>query len=395
MKRRVFLAAALAVIAVLSISAAKAEILAMLNYETKSEDSLKALKNPIAPPAREEGIAIMDVDPNSANYGQILMTIPLPGDLIAHHIFYNKDLTKGYVTSLGKPELRVIDMTRFPYRLKTVSVPDCAVGEDVIFSDDNKTFYVTCMGSSAVIVGDAVADKPTHTIHTPEPYPHGIALHEGIDRLLVTSTVDAATLGDARDMITVIRASTNEVLPSLRASNKEESPAGEAPVEILFVPGSNPPIAYITNMFGHSLWGAVWNADTQDFDMMELFDFQTVEAGMPLEIYFNRAVDRLYVTTASPGHLHVFDISEGPTTLNLLKTYPTGEGAHHVSITPDERLAFVQNTLLNLPGLSDGSITVIDLENEEVIGNIETLKNAGYNPNLIVLLPEWYHPAGH
>ena len=74
---------------------------------------------------------------------------------------------------------------------------------------------------------------------------------------------------------------------------------------------------------------------------------------------------------------------------------PAAEGAHHVAVTKDERFAFVQNALLNLPGLSDGSITVIDLVNGEVAGSINTLKDQGFNPNSIVLLPQWNHPAGH
>jgi hypothetical protein len=45
--------------------------------------------------------------------------------------------------------------------------------------------------------------------------------------------------------------------------------------------------------------------------------------------------------------------------------------------------------------MSDGSITVIDLKAETVIGNIDTLKNEGFNPNSMVLLPEWDDPAGH
>ena len=45
--------------------------------------------------------------------------------------------------------------------------------------------------------------------------------------------------------------------------------------------------------------------------------------------------------------------------------------------------------------MSDGEITVIDLEKEEVVARIDTLKNMGLNPNLIVLLPEWNDPAGH
>jgi hypothetical protein len=66
-----------------------------------------------------------------------------------------------------------------------------------------------------------------------------------------------------------------------------------------------------------------------------------------------------------------------------------------VAFTKDWRYAFVQNALLSLPGMSDGSITVIDLEKEEVVGSVDTLKTQGFNPNSIVLLPEWNHPAGH
>ena len=52
----------------------------------------------------------------------------------------------------------------------------------------------------------------------------------------------------------------------------------------------------------------------------------------------------------------------------LIKSIPTAEGAHrNVGITPDERYAFVQNALLNLPGMSDGSVTVVDLQKQEVM----------------------------
>jgi hypothetical protein len=45
--------------------------------------------------------------------------------------------------------------------------------------------------------------------------------------------------------------------------------------------------------------------------------------------------------------------------------------------------------------MSDGSITVIDLSKGDVIGSVNTLKEQGFNPNSIVLLPQWNHPAGH
>jgi DNA-binding beta-propeller fold protein YncE len=373
---------------------ARAEILAMLNYESKPEESLKAMRIPVSPQGRREGVAIIDVDPKSKNFGKIVTDLSIPPDVVAHHIFYNKDSSKAYITALGKGELRVIDMKRKPYAFKTIEIPECKVGEDVVFSDDNKRWYLTCMGAQSVIVGDAVADKPLRSIALPKPYPHGIAIHEGIDRMLVTSTVRATDLKDAGETITVVELSTGKPLASHKLSSKP-SPAGEAPVELLFLPASKPPLAYVTNMYGGTLWVAAWNPAKKDFEVAQVFDFGSVKSGVPLELYVNSKGDRLYVTTAKPGHFHIFDISKDAKAPKLLKTLPAAEGAHHVAFTKDWRYAFVQNALLSLPGMSDGSITVIDLEKEEVVGSVDTLKTQGFNPNSIVLLPEWNHPAGH
>ncbi|MEA2094508.1 MAG: YncE family protein [Pseudomonadota bacterium] len=374
--------------------AGSAEILAMLNYESKPNDSLKELKMPFGTQGRKEGIAIIDVDPESENYGQILMDIPLPPDLVAHHTFYNRDATKIYLTALGKPELRVIDMTRHPYRVKVIDVPDCQVGEDVVFSADNKTWYETCMGSNVVVMGDAVNDTYTRTIKLPVPYPHGIAVHEGIDRMLVTSTVRASDLGDAGEVIGVLEASTGKALASHKVSDKA-SPSGEAPVEILFVPGSNPPVAYITNMYGGTLWTATWNPEKKDFDVAKAFDFGPENVGVPLEIYFQNDGKRMYITTAKPGRFHIFELGEDPTIATLVKTLDAGEGAHHVAFTKDGRYAYVQNSFINLPGMSEGSITVVDFKSEKVLDRIDTFIENGFNPNCIVLLPEWNDPMGH
>jgi DNA-binding beta-propeller fold protein YncE len=376
-------------------SIAGAEILAMANYETKSADSLKVLKSPVAPPARKEGIAIIDVDPNSKAFGTIVQDIPLPGDLVAHHIFYNRDQSKAYVTALGKEELRVIDMARKPYGItKVVAVPGCSVGEDIVFSDDGKHWYLSCMGTQSMVVGDARKDEPLKTIKVAAPYPHGLAIHNGIDRILLSSTVRASDLGDAGEVISAVEASSGKVLGTYKVSNKP-SPAKNAPVEILFVPGANPPVAYVTNMYEGTLWTATWNVAKKDFDVQQVHDFAAQGAGVPLEIYFNRKGDRMYVTTAKPGQMHIFDLSAGAGKPKLLKSIAAAEGAHHVAFTLDGRYAYVQNTLLNLPGMSDGSITVIDLKTDAVVASIDTLKNTGYNPNSMVLLPRWNDLAGH
>jgi len=188
MKKLTILAAFAAVALVSAGKPSSAEILAMMNYESKTPDSLKALKLSGSAP-RKEGIAIIDVDPDSRNFGKILMDVPLAPDLVAHHIFYDREQQKAYVTALGQSVLHVFDLNQFPYRLKRIAVPKCVMGEDVIFSEDNSTWYLTCMNSGNVYVGETATDKITGIIDIPGTNPHGLVVLSDIDRLLVTDTI--------------------------------------------------------------------------------------------------------------------------------------------------------------------------------------------------------------
>lgn len=372
------------------ISHPSAEMLAILNYESKAPESLEALQLQAGNEGRREGIAIIELDPLSLDYGKILIDIPVSPELILHHIFYNKDLTKAYITALASPNMYVINLEKFPYRLKPISIPNCKVQENIIFSDDNKTWYVTCMGSENIVIGDAINDVVTNEVRMPETYPHGIALHEGIDRLIVASCV-APDFSGTGNTIEIIEASTHRHVGSVAVGDGKSS----APVETVFVPNSDPPAAYVTNMMEDTLWVMVWVASDGKFVAHEAFDFGSVGAQVPLEIYFNREVDKLYVTTADPGMFHIFDISNGVESPSLITSLPTAGGSHHVAFSPFEEKAYVQNALLNLPGMNDGSITVINLELLEVEGSINTFKDRGLAPNSITMLPKWYHPAGH
>lgn len=369
-----------------STASASAEILALINYESKANQ-----------PVRREGIAIMDIDPESVDFGKILMEVPLPSDLVAHHIFFNRDRTKAYITALGKSVLHVMDLTTFPYRLRTIDVPDCQVGEDLVVSEDNRTWYLTCMGSSTVIIGDARNDKPIKTVGTVDPavatilYPHGIAIHNGIDRVLVTSTVKP-DMSDQGDSVTIMEASTGKVLSTHRIGSKP-APAKSAPVEVVFSPNTDPPVVHITNMLEGTLWAGVWDPTRKAFSFHQIDDFGLRQQGMPLEMLYNAKGDRLFVTTAKPGFVNLYDNSN-PRHPKFLKTIAAAAGAHHSVLSPDERYLFIQNSLLNLDGLSDGSITVIDLKQDKVLGSIDTLKTQGFNPNCIMLLPNHFRPGG-
>lgn len=388
--KTITIVAALAALAI-ATGPARAEILAMANYESKTPDQVKSLKLS-GDTARREGIAIFDVDPESPAFGKILADIPLDPTGVAHHIFYDRTMTKAYIASLGAPALQVMDMTQFPPRLKTIEVPNCTMAEDVIFDEANEHWYLTCLSSQNVWRGKVATDEVTGELALPGTHPHGLAIDTAIDRILVSDTVtpDMKTPGNA---VSVARASTLEPLGQIAISNGGD-PVG--PVELLPVPGAGTPTFYVTNLHGGSLSALTWDAARETFDVHDVFDFKTLQMGVALEIYFDAAGDTLYVTTAVPGHLHVFDMTDGgPLSPRLVASLPAGEGAHHVAITRDERYAFVQNALLNLPGMSDGSITVVDLAKGEVVASVTTLRDMGLNPNSLVLLPQWNSLAGH
>jgi DNA-binding beta-propeller fold protein YncE len=161
----------------------------------------------------------------------------------------------------------------------------------------------------------------------------------------------------------------------------------------MFAPKANPPVVHITNMFEATLWAGIWDPKTQSFSFNQVDDFGAREQGMPLEMLYNAKGDRLYVTTAKPGFVNLYDNTD-PRQPKFLQAIPAAPGAHHSVLSPDERYLFVQNSLLNLEGMSDGSITVIDLTKGKVLGSIETLKVQGFNPNCIMLLPNHFQQAG-
>lgn len=368
------LAAATSVLALASGGAA-AEQTALVLYETKGADQSD----------RQDGIAFVELDPKEPDYGQILAQIPLPPEFHSHHIFYNPARDKAYVTSLATPELRVFDVSEFPYRWNSVEVADCEVGEDVSFSEAQSKWYLTCMGSSVVIVGDAETDEVLETVAMPAPWPHGIATNDAIDRQLVTSTANPSDPNEWGEEIVVLQPSTGEILSTHKTSNAP-SPSGAGPVEAFFVPGVEPPLVYITNMEG-SLWLAEWQTESEDFAFREEFRFDELGQGMTLEVYFNAEGDRAYVTSAMPGHLNAFDITDPRAPEHLWAAEAAG-GAHHLVFSPDGSRAYVQNSLLNIEGMNDGSISVIDLETGEKIDSIDTFKDAGLTINTIVLTPE-------
>jgi DNA-binding beta-propeller fold protein YncE len=232
-----------------------------------------------------------------------------------------------------------------------------------------------------MIVGDLKSDRPLRTVNLPARYPHGIAVHDEIDRILLTSTVRASDLKDPGEVIQELDLASEQPV----ATHKIGAKAGSAPVEVTFIPSSSPPKAYTTAMYEGSLWLGSWNAGSKSFSWKEVADLKPMGQALPLEVYYNPKGDRAFVSTAKPGHLNVYDISN-PEQPKLLHAVPTAGGAHHMVFSPDYRYAYVQNSFINLPEMHDGSITVVDLEAGKAVRTIDTLKEKGLTPNNISLL---------
>jgi len=366
-----WLAPIAAVAALAGAAPAVAELLAVMTYESKPGG------NP-----RREGIAIMELDRASPRFGQIVRDIALPPDLVAHHVYLDPEGGKAYITALGKPELRIMNAKTFD--VAVVPVPDCQVGEDVAFSRKTGLWYLTCMGSSVMIVGDRSSDKPLRTVKLPAPYPHGIAVHDGIGRILLTSTVRPSDLKDPGEVVQELELAGEKAVATHKIGGKP-SPAGSAPVEVVFIPNSQPPKAYATAMYEGALWLGSWNSVDKTFAWKRVADFAAMGQGLPLEIHYNAQGTRAFVSTANPGHLNVFDIGR-PEQPKLLHAVKTGGGAHHMVFSPDGKLAYVQNSFLNLPGMHEGTISVVDIEAGKVVATIDTLSKQGLTPNNIELL---------
>ena len=122
-------------------------ITALINYRALDE-------------SKKDGLAVIDLNPNSETFGDILQDVPVGEGILMHHPFYNSDKSKLYNSALMGERLyqvNIHDNTIFD--VTPIETGSCIVGEDMYFSQDGEKFYLTCMGSDNVMVFDATTDQ--------------------------------------------------------------------------------------------------------------------------------------------------------------------------------------------------------------------------------------------
>ena len=130
------------------LSTGKESIMALVNYRAIGEIREK------------DGLAIIDINPDSDTFGNILQDVPVGKGVFMHHPFYNQEGSKIYNTALDGERFYRINLHEDRiFDISPIETGSCDVGEDMCFGQNRDRFYLTSMGSDKIIVFDENTDE--------------------------------------------------------------------------------------------------------------------------------------------------------------------------------------------------------------------------------------------
>ncbi|MBL3546268.1 YncE family protein [Chryseobacterium sp. KMC2] len=349
-----------------------------------------------------DGIAVIELDPEAPNFGNISNKLELGVGVLPHHIYYNHTEQKMFTTALGGSYLYQIktgrDQKGQPQLINATPIDtgENTVGENLFFTNDGR-YFMTFMGGTggpkdgSIGVFNADNNKLIKTIKAPiqdNPnqfimYPHGISINEEKGLMMVTSTIHPDLSTGMGNTCTLLDLNTYELKETYQVA---DSPTDmSSPVEVLLLRGKFPQYALATTMLGGDIWIAPYNTVTKKYDAFtKVFEGSTQGLGWALEMYIDDT-NKLYVSFADPGKVLVFDLSNLPQ-LKLLKTFTADKGAHHMAFfktKSGKEVVAVQNNLLNIPNLNSGTISIIDINTGKNLGTVNLRTRYGILPESI------------
>ena len=363
----------------------------------------------------KDSLAIIDLDPESKTFGDLLYNYDLPEfDGSLHHLYYSPN-GRLYATGLNTQcSLAEIGLQRGADGKPMVTGFDCidtegqVVAEDIMWHTAGGTDYmfVTFMGGTGLDQQDAgsvgVFDPQTNAlvkiiearksqVGEGEPYimyPHGISAYG--DRMVVTSAAHPDLKSGVGNTIAVIDLNTLEPIENIVVEDSMPVGFPSSPVEVLFVRPSIvagvAPAVLVNTMFGFETWQVPYDGDSKTFGApVKLYDGASSGTGVPLEFYGNET--ELFISHAVPGIVKRYDLSKLPDLVSSGADIIAEAGAHHMiffNAASGRKMIAVQNNLLNLgnaadndptdvdfiANLSDHSITVHDLVTGERLASV-------------------------
>jgi hypothetical protein len=334
-------------------------------------------------------VAIVELDPESDDFGKIISEVEQPAlEHPLHHLYYSPN-GRLYSTGLDpKCSLAEIGLARDSSGAPQVTGIKCldtagqVVGEDIMWTESNGTEYmfVTFMGGrgqadgGTVGVFDAQTNEVVKVIEAlksevgdGEPYimyPHGISAFE--DRMVVTSTVHPDLATGVGDSVTIIDLNSLEPIQTITVQG--ETPVGfpSSPVEVLFArPSIHEDIqaaVMVNTMFGFETWSIPYDDRTKAFgDAKVIYSGVENGTGVPLEFYGNET--ELFISHALPGVVKRYDLTKLPELVSTGPDIVADPGAHHMiffTTKSGREVIAIQNNLLNLGDAKANDPTDVD-----------------------------------
>ncbi|HEU0224206.1 MAG TPA: hypothetical protein VFR29_02105 [Steroidobacteraceae bacterium] len=336
-------------------------------------------------------IALVELDPESPNFGAILQEVETPDlQLPLHHLYYSPN-GRLYSTGLDpKCSLAEVGLSRNAEGAPVIEGVSCLdtggqqVGEDIIWHNVNDKEYmiVTFMGGTgldqadggSIGVFDPQSNALLRTIEARKSkvakgaphilYPHGISAYQ--DRMVVTSTVHPDLATGVGNEITVVDLNTFQPIQNIVVEDARPVGFPSSPVELLFVrpsivPGVEPAVL-VNTMFGFETWKVPYDEASKTFGAPEKsYDGVKEGTGVPLEFYGNET--ELFISHAVPGVVKRYQLSALPDLVSSGPDIVTGPGAHHMifyTTASGRKVIAVQNNLLNLGNAADNDPTDVD-----------------------------------
>ncbi len=338
-------------------------------------------------------VAIIELDPESENFGAILSEFETPdinSNAPLHHLYYSPT-GRLYATSLDPLcSLAEIGLVRDATGSPMITGVDCLdtggqqVGEDIMWHSVNGTQYmfITFMGGTGVDQADGgsigVFDPQSNAlikiiqarksqVAEGEPfimYPHGISAFG--DRMVVASTIHPDLATGVGNTIAIIDLNTFTPIQNIVVEDAKPVGFPSSPVEVLFVrpdivKGVEPAVL-VNTMFGFETWKIPYDETTKTFGSpVKLYDGVEQGTGVPLEFYGNES--ELFISHALPGVVKRYHLAKLPELVTSGPDIAADPGAHHMifySTQSGRQVIAVQNNLLNLGNSADNDPTDID-----------------------------------
>lgn len=365
-------------------------------------------------------LGIVELDPESTNFGKILSEVEQPDlDQPFHHLYYSP-AGRLYSTGLDPAcSLAEVDLSRDASGNPQVNGFECIdtagqmVGEDIMWANSNGTEYmfVTFMwgtggddgGSLGVFDAQTndvvkVIEARKSEVGEGEPfimYPHGISAYQ--DRMVITSTVHPDLATGVGNSVTIIDLDALEPIQTIVLEN--EMPVGfpSSPVEVLFArPTMHPdiqPAIMVNTMFGFETWTIPYDEASKTFGEAKVaYSGAQNGTAVPLEFYGNET--EMFISHALPGVVKRYDLSKLPDLVSTGPDIVADAGAHHMiffTTASGREVIAIQNNLLNLgdgskddptdvdfiAGLNAHTISVHDLATGERLGTVNFREQYG------------------